>query len=341
MHLETSTSEILGADGVTGLMFKDGSTLDCDMVVISAGIWPNAEIGHSAGLTVERAIVVDNHMRSVDDRNVYVVGECAQHRGKVYGLVAPLWDQAKVFAEHITQHNIDAAYHGSKLATKLKVMGVELASMGITEPTEDHDETIQFAEATRGTYKKLIVRDGRLVGCILMGDISKAAYLMQAFDRDSKLPEERRGLLFDLGTPPQTITLDEMPADAQVCNCNGVTKGAIGACVAGGKRSAKAVMTATHAGMGCGSCKTLVNEIVEWFCGGKTEEDPSARWRRGCFPFRTRSCGPGTPSAGCSRHSPTVRSSARHSRHRAAPGFHSTRSPAQTLRHVADQLRVR
>ncbi len=163
------------------------------MVVISAGIRPNAEIGHSAGLTVERAIVVDNHMRSVDDMNVYVVGECAQHRGKVYGLVAPLWDQAKVFADHVTRRNLDAAYHGSKLATKLKVMGVELASMGITEPKEERDETIQFTEAKRGTYKKLIVRDGRLVGGILMGDISKAAFLMQAFDQDSPLPEERLG----------------------------------------------------------------------------------------------------------------------------------------------------
>jgi nitrite reductase (NADH) large subunit len=285
MHLEKSTTEILGGDGVTGLSFKDGSTLECDMVVISAGIKPNAEIGHNAGLTVERAIVVDNHMRSVDDRHVYVVGECAQHRGKVYGLVAPLWDQAKVFAEHITGHNIDAAYHGSKLATKLKVMGVELASMGITEAAEEQDETIQFTEAKRGTYKKLIVRDGRLVGGILMGDISKAAFLMQAFDRDSRLPDERLGLLFDLGTPAQKVTLDEMPADAQVCNCNGVTKGTIGACVAGGRRGAKAVMAATRAGMGCGSCKTLVNEVVDWFCGGQTDEDPSIHYYVPCIPM--------------------------------------------------------
>jgi nitrite reductase (NADH) large subunit len=286
MHLEKLTSEILGGEGpVTGLLFKDGSTLDCDMVVISAGIKPNAEIGHSAGLTVERAIVVDNHMRSVDDMNVYVVGECAQHRGKVYGLVAPLWEQAKVFAEHVTGHNLEAAYHGSKLATKLKVMGVELASMGITDAAEERDETIQFTEAKRGTYKKLIVRDGRLVGGILMGDISKAAYLLQAFDRDSPLPEERLGLLFDLGTPPQKVTLDEMPADAQICNCNGVTKAAIGACVSSGKRSAKAVMAATRAGMGCGSCKTLVGEVVEWFCGGAVEEDPSIHYYVPCIPL--------------------------------------------------------
>jgi nitrite reductase (NADH) large subunit len=284
-HLGKSTTEIAGEDKITHLVFKDGETLPCDMVVISAGIRPNAEIGHSAGLTVERAIVVDNHMRSVDDMNVYAVGECAQHRGKVYGLVAPLWDQAKVFAEHITGSNIAAAYHGSKLATKLKVMGVELASMGITEPADDNDETVQFSEPKRGLYKKLIVRDGRLVGGILMGDISKAAFLMQAFDRDSRLPDERLSLLFDLGAPPQKVTLDEMPTDTQVCNCNGVTKAAIGACVAGGQRSAKAVMAATRAGMGCGSCKGLVNEVVEWFCGGAVEEDPSLHYYVPCIPM--------------------------------------------------------
>ena len=148
------------------------------MVVVAAGIRPNAEIGVRAGLTVERAIVVDDHMRSVDDPNVYVVGECAQHRGRVYGLVAPLVGAgARCSPTTSPRRNRTAAYHGSKLATKLKVMGVELASMGITEPAEERDEVIQFTEPKRGTYKKLIVRDGRLVGGILMGDISKAAYL--------------------------------------------------------------------------------------------------------------------------------------------------------------------
>jgi nitrite reductase (NADH) large subunit len=278
IHLEKSTTEILGDSKVTGIAFKDGGMIECDMLVIAAGIRPNAELGQRCGLTVERAIVVDNHMRSVDDMDVYVVGECAQHRGFVYGLVAPLWDQAKVFADHITATNIQAAYHGSKLATKLKVMGVELASMGITEPKDEHDEIIQFTEPGKGIYKKLIVRDGRLVGGILMGDISKAAYLMQAFDRDSKLPDERLSLLFDLGTPSEKVTLDEMPADAQVCNCNGVSKQAIGNCIAGGAKTAKAVMTATRAGMGCGSCKGLVNELVTWFAGGALEEDPSIHY---------------------------------------------------------------
>ncbi|MDQ6706552.1 MAG: nitrite reductase large subunit NirB, partial [Acidobacteriota bacterium] len=278
VHLTKMTTSVLGEERVTGIAFAEGPPIECDMVVIAAGIIPNAEIAGRCGLTVERGIVVDNQMRSIDDRNIYAVGECAQHRGQVYGLVAPLWEQAKVLADHITGHNPAAAYHGSKVATKLKVMGVEMASMGITEPSHEQDEVVQFTEPRKGTYKKLIIRDGRLIGGILLGDISKAAYLMQAFDRGTPLPEERLTLLFDIGAPAQAITLDEMPADAQVCNCNGVNKGAIASCVKAGKRSAKAVMEATRAGMGCGSCKSLVSEIVEWAAGGEIEEDPSVHY---------------------------------------------------------------
>jgi len=277
VHLEKSTVRILGEDCVTGVAFKDGSTLDCGLLVLATGVRPNAEIGLRAGLSVERAIVVDDQMRSVDDADVYSVGECAQHRGRVYGIVAPLWEQGKVFADHLTQSNLDAAYHGSKIATKLKVTGIELASMGSPEP-RDGDELIQFAEPKKGVYKKLILRDSRLVGGILLGDISKAAYLMQAFERDAPLPDERLTMLFDFGAPSHKITLDEMPADAQVCNCNGVTKAAIVACVAAGNRTTKAAMDATRAGKGCGSCKTLVAEIVLHYCGGAVEEDPSVHY---------------------------------------------------------------
>ena len=119
---------------------------------------------------------------------------------------------------------------------------------------------------------------GGLVGAILLGDISKAAYLMQVFDRGAPLPEERLSLLFDIGAPSKKLTLEELPADAQVCNCNGVSKGAIVSCIKGGRRSPKAVMEATRAGLGCGACKTLVNEIVEWACGGEVEEDLSLNY---------------------------------------------------------------
>ncbi len=276
--LGSNTRKVLGEDCVTGLELAGGRTLDFDIVVICAGIKPNSEIGARCGLTVQRAILVDNQMRSVDDPDVYVVGECAQHRGQVYGLVAPLWEQAKVLADHITGRNPLAAYHGSKLATKLKVMGVEMASMGITEPADERDEIVQFTEPKKGTYKKLIIRDGRLMGAILLGDISKAAYLMQAFDRGTPLPEERLTLLFDIGAPSKKLTIEEMPAEAQVCNCNGVSKGAIVACVQKGRRNPKAVMEATRGGMGCGSCKALISEIVEYACGGEVEEDPSVHY---------------------------------------------------------------
>ena len=278
VHLGMSTAEILGDDCVTGLRFKDDTTLDCDMIVISAGIRPNAEIGRECGLTMERALVVDDQMRSVDDPDVFIVGECAQHRGRVYGLVAPLWEQGQVLADVITGRNPSACYHGSKLATKLKVMGVELASMGITEPQSENDEVVQFSEPKRGTYKKLIIRDGVLVGAILLGDLSKAPSLMQSFDRGSALPEERMTMLFDIGNATPSLTMLEMPDTTQICNCNGVSKGAIRKCVEGGKRNLKMVMDSTRAGMGCGSCKQLVKEVVEWVCDGQMEEDPSIHY---------------------------------------------------------------
>ena len=285
VHTEKSTKRVLGGDSVTGLEFNDGTNLDCDMVIISTGIKPNAEIGRDCGLTVERAIVTDNQMRSVDDPDVYIVGECAQHRGRVYGLVAPLWEMGQVLADHITGRNENAAYHGSKIATKLKVMGVELASMGVTEPEDERDEVVTFAEPKRGTYKKLIIRDGILIGAMMLGDLSKAAYLMQAFDRGTPLPEERLSLLFDIGAPSTQATMLEMPDSAQICNCNGVSKGQIRKCVEGGKRSLKMVMEATRAGAGCGSCKKLVQEVVEWAAEGQIEEDPSIHYYVPGVPF--------------------------------------------------------
>jgi nitrite reductase (NADH) large subunit len=276
VHLNKNTRRILGEDAVTGLEFADDERLECELVVIAAGIKANSQLAARAGLTVERGIVVDDQLRSVDDPRIYALGECVQHRGQVYGLVAPIWEQARVLADHVTQRNAESAYWGSKISTRLKVMGVEVASMGLTEATEEGDEVVQFTEAKKGTYKKLIIRNGRLAGSILLGDISKAPYLTQAFDKNTPLPEERLSLLFDIGAPSAKATIDEMPAAMQVCNCNGVTKSAIAGCVASGKRTLKTVMEATRAGMGCGACKALVSEVVAWACGGAAEVDPSA-----------------------------------------------------------------
>ena len=190
VHTEKKTTKVIVDDGaVAGVEFSDGTQIVCDMLVIAAGIRPNVGLASRAGLTVERAVVVDDHMRSIDDDNIYVVGECAQHRGQVYGLVAPLWEQASVLADHITDTNAAAKYHGSRMATKLKVAGVDVAAMGLKAPEHDDDEFVQYCEPKHGIYKTVVVRDGKLVGATLVGDVSKVAFLMQAFDRGTPLPE--------------------------------------------------------------------------------------------------------------------------------------------------------
>jgi nitrite reductase (NADH) large subunit len=269
------TVEILGRDVVEGVRLADGRTVPADMVVLAAGIRPNAELAAASGFGVERAVVVDDQLRT-DDPAVYAVGECAQHRGQVYGLVAPLWEQARVLADHLTGADPAAAYHGSRTATKLKVAGVDVASMGLRGPELPDDEFVVFAEPRRGVYKSVVVRDGRLVGATLLGDVSKVAFLMQAFDRAMPLPAERAGLLFDLGTPDAPVGAAELADDAQVCNCNGVSKATLVRTVHNGVKTVSGVMDATRAGKGCGSCKTLVRQIVEWAAGGEVAEDPAA-----------------------------------------------------------------
>ncbi|OPX08822.1 nitrite reductase large subunit NirB [Mycobacterium sp. AT1] len=287
VHVDKRTTEVTTSDDgrLTGIVFSDGTSIDCDMLVVATGIRPNVGLAQRAGLTVERAIVVDDHMRSVDDDDVYVVGECAQHRGQVYGLVAPLWEQAAVLADHLTGANTVAAYHGSRTATKLKVAGVDVASMGLKGPELPGDEFVQFSEPRRGVYKTIVIRDGKLVGATLVGDVSKVSFLTQAFDSGLPLPDERVSMLFDIGTPAVTVGVSELSDDSQVCNCNGVSKGALVACVRGGENTVTGVMKATKAGKGCGSCKQLVAQVVEWAAGGAVTEDPSASWYVAGVPY--------------------------------------------------------
>ncbi|GID28230.1 nitrite reductase large subunit NirB [Paractinoplanes brasiliensis] len=276
--VNAQTTEILGKHAVTGVKLADGRVIDCDVVVVAAGIRANAEMAAASGLVVERGIVVDDQMRAQDEDDIYAVGECAQHRGETYGLVAPLWDQAKVLADHLTGVNPFAEYHGSQVATKLKVAGVDVASMGLKEPASDDDESLTYTEPKRGVYKNVIIRDGRLVGATLIGDVKKVAFLMQAFDRGLALPEERAELMFDLGGPAGEVKVEDMPDDEQVCNCNGVSKGAICSTVQSGCRTVSGVMDRTRAGKGCGTCKSVVQRIVEWAAGGEVEEDPAASY---------------------------------------------------------------
>lgn len=276
VHLEKVTSGVIGDPNVQGLLFADGSTLECDMLVVSAGIRPNVQLAIDAGLEVERGIVVGDDMRTSDD-HVYAVGECAQHRGKTYGLVAPLWDQVKVLADRLTAARPNATYEGSQVSTKLKVMGVDLAVMGAREADGD-DEEVVYSEPARGVYKKLVVRDGKLVGAILLGDASAAPDLLQAFDRGRALPENRSELLFALSHESAAASLADMPDDAQICNCNGVTKGRVVQAVRGGCRSLKVLCDSTRAGTGCGSCKKDVEALLELVAGDTVKEDPSVHY---------------------------------------------------------------
>ncbi|MFZ0121732.1 MAG: nitrite reductase large subunit NirB [Pseudonocardiaceae bacterium] len=270
---------------VTGVTFTDGATLDVDMVVIAAGIRPNIGLAMVSGLETQRGIVVDDQLRSVDDDDIYAVGECVQHRGEVYGLVAPLWEQACVLADHITGADPGAAYHGSRLATKLKVAGVDVAAMGLKEPERPDDEFVQFSEPGRGIYQTVIIRDGVLVGATLLGDVSKVASLTQAFDRRVPLPQERIKLLFDIGAPPPDVGAAELADEAQVCNCNGVSKAQLVACVRDGQRTVGGVMASTRAGKGCGSCEDLVAGIVEAALGDDLETDPTEAYYVPCIPM--------------------------------------------------------
>ena len=259
--LHRDTREVLGSEAVSGLKFGDGSTLACEMVVVACGIAPRVELARECGLQVERAVVVDDQMRSVDDASIYAVGECAQHRGVAYGLVAPLWEQGRILADVLSGCKPDAIYAGTKTSTKLKVLGVDVASMGEVEAREG-DEEVLYSEPRRGIYKRLLIRDGKLAGAILLGDLHAVAGLSQSFERGTALPEERAALLFDIEHAAASTSIASLPDEATICNCNGVSKGAIAKCIEAGSCTLEAVMKSTRAGTGCGSCKSQVKELL-------------------------------------------------------------------------------
>ena len=277
-HLEKLTTTVHGNGKVTGVSFRDGDSLDCEMLVISAGIRPNIDLARMSGLNIRHGILVNDDLSCRNDRDIYAVGECAEHRNKTYGLVAPLWEQARTLAERLTNDKSSATYTGSKVSTKLKVMGIELAVAGDKEPVNDDDEVVSYVEPNRGVYKKVIIRDGKVAGAILLGDGSTAPRLLQAFDRGETLPQNRAELLFPLSGEAPALDLADLPDDAQVCNCNGVSKSKIVSAVDAGCRSLKAVCDATKAGTGCGSCIPQVQAVLELAADGLVAEDPSKHY---------------------------------------------------------------
>jgi len=266
-----TTGVMRDADGrFAGLALGDGGVVLADLLVVSCGVRPEVSLAKEAGLLVERGVVVDNGLRSVVDDRVYAIGECAQHDGQVYGLVAPAWEQAAVVAARVTGARPDARYAGSRLVTRLKTEGIDLASMGETDAVHDPDggddaEVVVVSDPARGSYGKLVVRDGRLAGAILVGSPSAVGAVTQAFDRRSLLPSDRIGMLLPgRGRAAEPDTPDRMPRTATVCRCNGVTKGAIQDCVLAGARTVEAVADVTRAATGCGGCRPAVEGIVDW-----------------------------------------------------------------------------
>lgn len=282
VQLEKLTSRILGEGRVTGLEFKDGSVLETDMVVISCGIRPNSELARECGLPVERAILVDDQMRTADER-IFSVGECVQHRGVVYGLVAPLYEQAQVAADVLTGVSENSLYLGSKLATKLKVMGVELVSMGRVGDVQPGDEIVRYAEPALGVYKKLIVRDGQLVAGCLLGDTGNSGVLTDLFLRGADVPERRSHLLFPSGDAgPADIR--GIPNEALICSCHQVAKKSILSAIGDGRCSLSTIAACTKAGTGCGGCKPLVQELIDAYAINATP-DPRDTWYVPGVPF--------------------------------------------------------
>jgi nitrite reductase (NADH) large subunit len=273
--LQKQTTAILGNGHVEGVKFKDQSELPADMVVIACGIVPNVELGKKAGLLVNRGIVVNDAMETSDPA-IFAIGECVEHRGVTYGLVAPLYDQGKVLAATMTGTK-DATYAGSVPATKLKVAGVELFSAGEFELQGTFREMVTYQDDLSGIYKKIVIENDKVVGCILVGDTSDSNHFLELMRKAEPLGERRKHLLFDKpsqNTPGSHEDVMARPDTDTICGCIGVTKGQI-ICAIREKNltSVAEVKGCTKATSGCGTCAGLVEGIVMAVAGSQFQKD--------------------------------------------------------------------
>ena len=274
VQLNKNTSRIMGDDSVDGVMFKDGSIIPTQMVVIACGIRPNVELGKKANLKINRGIVVNDFMETSDPA-IFAIGECVEHREKVYGLVAPLYEQGKVLAATITG-NKGPVYEGSTLATKLKVMGIELFSAGDFRGEEAEKEVVSFQDHAFGIYKKAVIYQDRLVGAILIGDSSDANRFLETIRKKESISNNRQHLLFN--TPPAVpgspSDVMSRPDTDTICGCIGVSKGQIVAAIRENSlKTVSAVKACTKASSGCGTCACLVQDILKAVTGGDFEEE--------------------------------------------------------------------
>lgn len=258
--LGRTTTAVLGGTDVEGVALSDDTCLEAELVVVAAGIRPNVELAYKAGVYVNRGIVVNDHMET-SSPDVFAVGECVEHRGVCYGLVAPLYEQARVLAATMTG-NRGPVYTGTVLATKLKIMGVDVFSAG--DWSGQNAEPVRFEDRAQGVYKKLTIRSGRLAGVILVGDTADSQRYMEWLRSGEDLSPRRRHLLFPPPAADSGLAAAELLDGATVCGCVGVTKGQIVDAVRGqGISTLAQLKDATRASTGCGSCTRLCEDILK------------------------------------------------------------------------------
>jgi len=188
VHLKRTVRALTGQGRVSGLAFSDGTVLDCELAVVSVGLIPNTWLAYQCGLTVERGIAVDHRLRSLDDGNVYALGECAQLRDRVHGSEDAIIAQVRVIAAQLLDGDSSARYRGQS-GVCMSVMGMNVATLGNVHAFEPEDQLIEYREPTRGQYRKLVLRDRRLVGAILIGDVSAFPALSVVFESNARLSE--------------------------------------------------------------------------------------------------------------------------------------------------------
>jgi nitrite reductase (NADH) large subunit len=287
--LEKKTASINGKNGrVTSVRFDDGSEIKADLVVMAVGIRPNYELAESSGIHCDRGIVVNDTLQTFDP-SIYSVGECVSHRGKVYGLVAPLFEMAKICANHLVNFGI-GQYLGSVTATKLKVTGVDLYSAGNFNETENVEDIIMH-DAVGGVYKKIVIRDDKIIGAVLYGDTKDGPWLFQLLRDGKPINEIRHNLMFGQDSLGNTGHLGEdqaskMTDEMEVCGCNGVCKGTIVKAIEEkGLFTIDDVKKQTKAASSCGSCTGLVEQILIASLGGGYAPPSTSKALCGCTDF--------------------------------------------------------
>jgi nitrite reductase (NADH) large subunit len=286
------TDALIGSDDgdragrVKAIRFKDGVEKPADLVVMAVGIRPNTALAESAGLLCQRGIVVSDTLQTVTDARVYAVGECAAHRGIAYGLVAPLFEQAKVCATHLGMLGI-GRYTGSQVSTKLKVTGIDLFSAGDFMGGAGCDEIV-LSDPQGGVYKKLVIKDDKLVGACLYGDTVDGSWYFKLLRDGRSISDIRDRLMFgeaslgDAGHQGQNKAAAMADVD-EVCGCNGVSKGTICKAIKDkGLFTLDDVRKHTKASASCGSCTGLVEQILMFTAGGDYSATPKQKAMCAC-----------------------------------------------------------